>query len=215
MGIHSRNRPRGRTIAKGALALGATLTGFGLSAAAFDSGGVAQAESSGAPAASGINQYGYSGSGLGAPVAIADVVTPTGPIGPVLGVTTPGRPVTPSVTSHNAPPSTGRHAAPTTPATAATPPRSTPPQAAVAPPPQTRQAPPPTTTTSATTGTKPGTGSASTTTPATTTKTPPSTTTPTTTPQPTPSTSPLVSDLSAVGSLLGKLPIVGSLLKIT
>lgn len=222
MGIHARNRPRGRTIAKGALALGATLTGFGLTAAAFDSGGVAQAESSGAP---GLSPYSYSDSGLGAPVAIADVMaTPSIPVGSLGGGGLPSRSVTTSRPSNNAPPATGRHAA-TTPAKTApstTTIKTAPPVVvAAAPQPQTRSATPPTSTSTttptptptSTSPTKHKGGSAPTTT------TPPSNTTPPAKSSPPTHTSPpasddlpVVSDLSALGSLLGKLPIVGSLL---
>lgn len=75
MGIHAKSRARGRTIALGALAAGATLTGLGLTAAALDTAG---GTAIGAAPGDGIGQNyfadGGDPSGLGSPVTVADVV---------------------------------------------------------------------------------------------------------------------------------------------
>jgi len=184
MGIHSRNRPRGRTIAKGALALGATLTGIGLTASAFDSAGVAQAASgwpdsqnSSALAGSAV---GSESSGLGSPVSVADLLDgASSPLSPVLGAKPPspapapagstpnGRSRSATTPSANAPSTPAKHAAsapvtaPAVPVTKAG--TSTPAQGASTavpagqPQPQSRAAQPPTTQ-SGNTGTPASTG---------------------------------------------------------
>src|ERR1051326_1894695 len=68
MGTHARPRRRVRAAAFGTLAVGATLTGVGLTAAALDQSGAALAD--GTLSTEPVN---FAASGLGAPVPVADV----------------------------------------------------------------------------------------------------------------------------------------------
>ncbi len=68
MGTHARPRRRVRTAALGTLAVGATLTGVGLTAAALDPGGAGLADGP-----LGSEPVNFAASGLGAPVPVADV----------------------------------------------------------------------------------------------------------------------------------------------
>jgi hypothetical protein len=68
MGTHARPRRRVRTAALGTLAVGATLTGVGLTAAALDPGGAGLADGP-----LGSEPVNFAASGLGAPVPVANV----------------------------------------------------------------------------------------------------------------------------------------------
>ena len=68
MGTHAKPRTRVRSIALGTLAVGATLTGVGLTAAALDPAGANLADG-----AQGGDPVDLAASGLGAPVPVADV----------------------------------------------------------------------------------------------------------------------------------------------
>src|SRR6185312_7389238 len=68
MGTHARPRRRVRAAALGTLAVGATLTGVGLTAAALDQSGAGLAD--GTLSTEPVN---FAASGLGAPVPVADV----------------------------------------------------------------------------------------------------------------------------------------------
>lgn len=68
MGTHAKPRTRVRTAALGTLAVGATLTGVGLTAAVLDPAGASLAD--GTQSADPVN---LAASGLGAPVPVADV----------------------------------------------------------------------------------------------------------------------------------------------
>lgn len=68
MGTHARPRRRVRAAALGTLAVGATLTGVGLTAAALDSSGAALADGT-----QNTDPVNFTASGLGAPVPVADV----------------------------------------------------------------------------------------------------------------------------------------------
>ena len=68
MGTHARPRRRVRAAALGTLAVGATLTGVGLTAAALDPSGAGLADGT-----LGTDPVNFAASGLGAPVPVADV----------------------------------------------------------------------------------------------------------------------------------------------
>lgn len=86
MGTHARPRRRVRSAALGTLAVGATLTGVGLTAAALDSSGAGLAD--GTLSTEPVN---FAASGLGAPVPVAGVSSLGGsPAGKSAAVTTSG-----------------------------------------------------------------------------------------------------------------------------
>jgi hypothetical protein len=97
MGTHAKPRTRVRTVALGTLAVGAALTGVGLTAAALDPIGPSLADGS-----AGGDPVDLQASGLGAPVPVADVSTlgvaapqsaaAPGGRGPLPGTTTPSAP---------------------------------------------------------------------------------------------------------------------------